>query len=346
MKKKISYASAGVNIDAADDTKRAMAKSLETKNPLILNRIGAFASLCDASFPDYDSPVLVCKTEEPGTKQKIAFQYGRYEGICFDMINHLINDVIVMGAKPMFVQDLIVCGRMEKEVIKKLVDDIALACKAQECVLTGGETSEQPTVLESGMYVLGSSCIGVVEKSKIIDGGAIRAGDTVLAVASSGVHTNGYTLIRALIKEHVDILSARIGKRTFLDEILIPHRCYYQTVKHLFVNPVLHGMAHITGGGIQGNLNRILPKGLDAAIDVSSIKILPIFTFLREKSGNDDADMMKTFNLGVGMTLVVDTSQAESIAKDITKKGVECYRIGTIVKNGSQKVKMEGTLKW
>ncbi len=346
MPQKISYASAGVNIDAAEDTKRAMAKSLETKNPLVLNRIGAFASLCDGSFPDYEHPILVCKTEEPGSKQKIAFQYKRRGGICFDMIHHLINDVIVMGAKPLFVQDLIVCGKMQKEVIKKLVDDIARACRAQGCVLTGGETSEQPSVLEAGMYVLGSSCIGVVEKSKIVDGSAIREGDTVLALASSGVHTNGYTLIRALIKEDGGILNTRIGKKTFLDEILVPHRCYYQELKDLFARPALHGMAHITGGGIAGNLNRILPVGLDAKIDVSQLRILPIFSLLKAKSGNDDPDMMKTFNLGVGMTLVVDPKAADQIAKNLKKKGVDCYPIGKIVKGGSQKVRMEGTLKW
>ena len=346
MSTKITYASSGVDIDNADATKRAMAKSLETNNPLVLNAIGAFASLVDGSFPDYEYPVLVCKTEEPGSKQKIAFQYGRPEGICFDMINHLINDVIVMGAKPMFVQDLIVCGKLEKGVVKKLVDDIAIACKAQGCVLTGGETSEQPSILEAGTYVLGSSCIGVVEKSKIIDGSAIREGDTVLALSSSGIHTNGYTLVRALIKEDPKILEARVGKETFLNAILTPHRCYYQEIKNLFGHPALHGMAHITGGGIPGNLNRVLPEGLDAEINADAIRILPIFRFIKEKSGNDDAEMMKTFNLGVGMTIVVDLKEAESIADDLTKRGVDCYPIGKIVKGESKSVRINGKLNW
>ncbi len=346
MPKKISYSAAGVDIDAADATKKSMAKSLETKNPLVLNKIGAFASLVDGSFKDYKHPVLVCKTEEPGSKQKIAFQYKKTDGICFDLINHLMNDVIVMGAKPMFVQDLIVCGKMEKEVITKLVADIAKASEAHGAVLTGGETSEQPGILEAGTYVLGASCIGVVEKSKIIDGSRIKAGDTVLALASSGVHTNGYTLVRALMKEDLKIIDEKITGKTFLDHILEPHRSYYHAVKDLFENPALHGMAHITGGGIPGNLNRILPQGLDAEIDAAAIKVLPIFSFIKEKSGNDDADMIKTYNLGVGMNLVIDPSAKDAVIKHLKSFNIDCYPIGKIISGESQTVSMKGNLKW
>lgn len=344
--KKLTYTSSGVDIANADATKKKMAGSLSTDSPLILNKIGAFASLVDGRFPKYTHPVLVCKTEEPGSKQLLAFKYRRIESICYDLINHLINDVIVMGAKPLFVQDLIVCGKLDKNVVNQLVKDIALACKAQGAVLTGGETSEQPGVLEAGTYVLGASCIGVVEKSKIIDGSAIEAGDTILALKSSGLHTNGYTLVRALMKEHPEILQEKVGGRSFLDAILTPHCCYYQSLKDLFRNPGLHGMAHITGGGIPGNLNRILPKGLDAVIDASAIRILPIFRFIQKKSGNDNADMMKTFNLGVGMAIVVDPSAVQAITKHLKANDVHCYPIGTIVKGGSQRVRMEGKLEW
>lgn len=345
-KKKISYSSAGVNIDNADATKRGMAESLRTENPLVLNSIGAFASLCDGSFPGYKNPVLVCKTEEPGSKQLLAFQYGYQTSICYDLINHLINDVIVMGARPMFVQDLIVCGKLEGEVIKGLVRDIAAACKAQDCVLTGGETSEQPAVLAPGTYVLGASCIGVAEKSRIIDGSTIKPGDIVLGLESSGVHTNGYTLIRALIKEDPSILKADVGGRTFLDAVMEPHRCYWKSLQGIMQHPGLHGMAHITGGGIPGNLNRILPKSLDANIDFSSISVLPIFSYIRERSQNDDADMIKTFNLGVGATLVVSPDAAEDLAKHIEKSGVGTKTIGSIVDGGSGMVRTSGSLTW
>lgn len=344
--KKLTYTSSGVNIAAADATKQEMASSLQTDSPLVLNKIGAFASLVDGRFPGYTHPVLVCKTEEPGSKQKIAFQYKRTEGICFDLIHHLINDIMVMGAKPLFVQDLIVCGTLEKEIVSTLVKDIAKACKAQGAVLTGGETSEQPGVLQPGMYVLGASCIGVVEKAKIIDGSGIKPGDIVLALPSSGLHTNGYTLVRALMKASPGLRDERVGNATFLDAILTPHRCYYQGVRGLFSNAGLHGMAHITGGGLPGNLNRILPKGMDGVIDAGAIRLLPVFRFIKKKSGNDDADMIRTFNLGVGMTLVVAPSSVAAVTKHLRANGLDCYPIGAIVKGGSQKVRMEGKLQW
>ncbi len=346
MLKKITYAAAGVDISVADKMKKGIAKDLETTNPLVLNKIGAFSSLCDAAFPSYKHPVLVCKTEEPGSKQLLAFKYKRVRGICYDLINHLINDVIVMGATPLFIQDLIVCGKLEKDVVSDLVKYIAEACKVQGCALTGGETSEQPNVLAAGTYVLGASCIGVAEKEEIIDGSSITEGDTVLAIESSGPHTNGYTLIRALIDQDNMILDAEIGGRKFLDLIMEPHRCYFSALKDLFKNPGLHGMAHITGGGIQGNLNRILPSGLDAVIDLSAIRVLPVFSFIREKSGNDDADMMRTFNLGVGMTIVVDKKAVGEVIDHLKKHNLACYEIGNIVSGGSQSVRMEGKLKW
>jgi phosphoribosylformylglycinamidine cyclo-ligase len=344
--KKISYKSAGVDIDAADATKKKMAGSLKTDNPLVLNTIGAFASVCDASFPGYKHPVLICKTEEPGSKQLLAFQHKRVKGICYDLINHLINDVIVMGAAPLFIQDLIVCGKLEKEVVGDLVKHIAAACKEQGSALTGGETSEQPNVLPAGSYVLGASCIGVAEKDRVVDGKKIKAGDTVLAVQSSGPHTNGYTLIRALIASDPKILDADVDGRTFLDAIMEPHRCYYQSLKDLFMNPGLHGMAHITGGGIPGNLNRVLPEGLDASIDAAKIRVLPIFTFIKDKSGNDDADMIKTFNLGVGMTLVVDPKIENEVIAHLESFSIDCYPIGEIVEGGAQNVRMEGSISW
>ncbi len=346
MSKKITYAAAGVNIDTADKMKKGIAKDLETKNPLVLNKIGAFSSLCDAAFPGYDHPVLVCKTEEPGSKQLLAFKYKRVRGICYDLINHLVNDVIVMGATPLFIQDLIVCGKLEKDVVSELVKHMAEASKAQGCALTGGETSEQPNVLAAGTYVLGASCIGVAEKAKIIDGSAIQENDTVLAIESSGPHTNGYTLIRALIDRDPTILEKSIGGKKFVDLIMEPHRCYFPALKDLFKNSGLHGMAHITGGGIQGNLNRILPEGLDAVIDASKIKVLPIFSFIKDESGNDDADMLKTFNLGVGMTIVVEPKEVNNFIVHLKKHDLECYEIGKIVKGGSQSVQMRGNLNW
>jgi phosphoribosylformylglycinamidine cyclo-ligase len=342
MTESLSYKDAGVDIDNADATKRAMAAALETTNKRVLNKIGAFASLFDASFPEMKHPVLVLKTEEPGSKQKLAFQHGRVRSICFDMINHLVNDIIVMGATPLSVQDAVICGKLEKPVVNELVAAIAEACKAQECVLTGGETSEQPGVIEPGTYILSSSIIGVVEKDRIIDGSTITPGDVVIAVESSGLHTNGYSLVRALLARNHDLAGAKIDGKPFLELILEPHRCYYHAVKGLFNHPGLHGMAHITGGGIGGNLDRVLPADIDAVVDLSTIKMPNVFREIQRRGNVPPEDMLRTFNLGVGLTVVAAPGSAAEILTHLNRF-FPAYPIGEIVR-GEQKVRFSGNL--
>jgi len=281
----LNYKKSGVNIDVANKTKKEMAGALKTNNRRVLNKLGAFASLYDIKFPGYKNPVLALKTEEPGSKQLLAFQYNKIEAVCHDMINHLINDCIVMGADPLTVQDAVICGKLEKEKVKRIVQGIADACKKQGCVLTGGETSEQPNVIPEGTYILTSSIVGIAEKSRIIDGSKIRARDVVLCLESSGVHTNGYSLLRKLIAQEPKIVNEKISGKKFIDLILEPHRCYYQTVKGLFRTGKVKGMAHITGGGIRENLNRVLPANLSAEIDLGAYQILPIFKFIKKKTG-------------------------------------------------------------
>ena len=224
-----------------DDNQQVMANSLETTDKRVFNKIGAFASLFDGTFPEYEHPVLVLKMEEPGSKQKLAFQYNRISSICYDLINHLINDIIVLGATPLVVQDVIICGKLEKAVVTQIVDSLSRACGEQGCVLTGGETSEQPGVIEAGTYVLAASIVGVVEKSKIIDGAKIAKGDSILAVASNGLHTNGYSLVRALMAQKPEIIEMQVGEDSFLDAILKPHKCYYQSFRDWFNLSELHG---------------------------------------------------------------------------------------------------------
>lgn len=345
MTERISYEQAGVNIDAADAAKRQMAESINRGDERVFNKLGAFASLVDGRFSYYREPVLVLKTEEPGSKQKLAFKHGRVASICYDLINHLINDIIVMGAQPMYVQDCIICGKIEPEVVKELVASLAAACREQGCTLVGGETSEQPGVIEAGVYVLSASIVGVVDKPRILDGSKITEGDVVLAVASNGLHTNGYSLVRALIDRDPSILDRQIGEESFLEAIMRPHLCYWQAFKGLFDLPGLHGMAHITGGGIAGNLNRILPEGLGACVDLEKIQILPIFEHLRQIGNLDDADMLKTFNVGVGMTLVADSAAVEKVQAHLKDHNLNCYPIGRIVK-GSKQVSCNGNLNW
>lgn len=343
--KKLSYKEAGVDIDTANDTKRQMSDILASNNARLLNTVGAFASLFSGSFPEYKDPVLVLKTEEPGSKQKLALAHGKVESICQDLINHLVNDAIVMGARPLSVQDCIVCGKLEKDIVLRLVKGMADACKANEAVLTGGETSEQPGVVPAGTYILTASIVGVVDREKIIDGSKIQAGDKVIALPSSGIHTNGYSLVRKIMEAHPDIEKEVVDGQSFIDAILTPHRGYYAALKELFGTPGLVGLAHITGGGIKENLNRILPVSLNARIALERVRILPIFKTLRKIGGLDDADMLRTFNIGVGMAAVVRPDAAEACMAHIRSHGIDAYEIGEIVA-GEKTVEFQGSLRW
>ncbi|MBI3816723.1 phosphoribosylformylglycinamidine cyclo-ligase [Candidatus Peregrinibacteria bacterium] len=341
----LSYAASGVNISAADRAKRGMAKDLKTTDRRVLNALGAFASLFDARFPGYRHPVLVLKTEEPGSKQKLALEHGHARSLCFDMINHLVNDIAVMGATPLAVQDAIICGKLESATVREIVRGIADACRAQGCVLTGGETSEQPCVLPTGTYIVTSSIVGVVEKARVIDGSRIREGDCVIGVASNGLHTNGYSLVRALLTKHPRLAKQKIGSRTFLETILLPHTCYYRAIRDLFQDRSLHGMAHITGSGIGGNLKRILPRNLDARINLSAINILPVFRVIRALSSASDREMLRTFNLGIGLAIVAKRSEVKRIITHLRRHGHRSSVIGEIVR-GRKTVKFGGGLQW
>ena len=331
-----SYSKAGVDISYTDAMKREMAVYLTTENPRVLNGLGPFASLYDIGFPGIEDPVLVLKSEEPGSKQKLAMEYGYVESICHDMINHLVNDIAVMGAKPLAVLDTIVCGKAEKETMKAFVKGISEACRENECDLVGGETSIQPEVVNPGLYILTSSIAGIVPRGRIIDGSGIREGDKVLAAASNGLHTNGYTLIRFLMEKIPRIKLERIEGETFIEQIMKPHTPYYRAIKTVTRGNGVRGMAHITGGGIEGNLCRIIPDGLCAEIDLRQLKTLPIFTYIKNAGNIEEQEMLSTFNCGAGLLLVVDQEHAREIAEQM-KQYYDCYEIGEIRK-GEKKV--------
>jgi phosphoribosylformylglycinamidine cyclo-ligase len=346
MSTPISYKTSGVDIDVADATKRNMAKSLATKDPRVLNQIGAFASLFDGKFPNMKDPILVLKMEEPGSKQKLAFERGLVRSVCFDMINHLINDIVVMGATPLAVQDAVICGKLEQKVVEEIVQSVADACREQECSLVGGETSEQPGVLAPGTYVLTASIVGVVDKSSVIDGSRIAEGDTVIAVQSSGLHTNGYSLVRALMARDPLLENSPVGKETFIEAIMRPHRCYYQPLKGLFTEPGLHGLAHITGGGIEGNLCRIIPRGLCAQVDVSRLRVSEVFKVIQRRGDVSQADMLKTFNLGAGLVAVCAPQSASRIISAFAEHGIEAYPVGVVEKASESKpIRLTGDLE-
>lgn len=340
----LSYSKAGIDITYTDTIKREMAKHLDTKDDRVLNGLGPFASLYDIKFQEIENPVLVLKSEEPGSKQKLAIEYGYSESICHDMVNHLVNDIVVMGAKPLAVLDTIVCGNAEADTIKTLVKGVSDACKENECSLVGGETSIQPLVVDPGVYVLTSSIAGIVERSKVIDGSQIKEGDAVLAIASNGLHTNGYSLVRLLMDKMPQIKLDKIDGLTFIEQIMKPYTPYYRSIKDLFDKDVIHGMAHITGGGIEGNLCRIIPEGLSAKIDLSKIKILDIFKYIRNNGNISDEEMLRTFNCGVGFNIVTNQKDKAAVMHHVSRF-YDCYEIG-VIESGDRKVKFENRLNW
>ncbi|MCL2773932.1 MAG: phosphoribosylformylglycinamidine cyclo-ligase [Oscillospiraceae bacterium] len=339
----LTYSRAGVDIIYTDTIKSEMNDFIDMDNPRVLNGIGAFASLYDIKIDNIKNPVLVLKAEVPGTKQKLAMEYGYTESICHDMINHLVNDIIVMGAMPLAVLDTIVCGSAEKETIKGFVKNISDACKINECALVGGETSVQPNVFEKGAYILTASIAGIVDRDAIIDGSEIQENDVVLAVASNGLHTNGYSLVRLLMNEMPEIKKEKIGGESFIEAIMKPHTSYYKCVKDLIAGKKIRGMAHITGGGIEGNLHRIIPDGLCANVDLSKIKILPIFKYIKDNGNISDIEMLN-LNCGVGLIVIAAESISDFIVRHISRY-YKCYAIGKII-SGNEKIKFDNRLKF
>ena len=340
----MTYGKAGVDISYTDSIKREMAVYLHSQNPRVLNELGPFASLYDIRFDSIESPVLVLKSEEPGSKQKLAIKFGYTESICHDMVNHLVNDIAVMGAKPLAVLDTIICGNAEKDTIKSLIKGISEACQENECDLVGGETSVQPGVVDKGVYVLTASIAGIVDRKNIIDGSRIKPGDRIIALASNGLHTNGYSLVRHMIDAMPHIQNEKVGNESFLEAIMKPHTPYYKAIKRLFGNSSVHGMAHITGGAMEGNLSRIIPQGLSARIDLSHIRIPQVFKYIKTNGNVADNEMLKTFNCGVGLVVVADSNAESAIQKALSESCIS-YTIGEVIE-GNRLVTFENNLNW
>jgi phosphoribosylformylglycinamidine cyclo-ligase len=243
------------------------------------------------------------------------------------------------------VQDCIICGTIDPAIVKELVDGLAEACRAQGCVLTGGETSVQPGVVADGVYVLSANAIGVVERDRIIDGSGTETGDVVLAVASNGLHTNGYTLVRKLLEDNPALKETDIDGESFLDVVMRPHKCYYQAIRKLFQQNGLKSFAHITGGGIGDNLNRVLPTSLDASVDLSLLRVPAVFGVIRAAGKVSDTDMVRTFNTGVGLAVVCSPEAAPAIIEHMQRNDCACYPIGEIVP-GSGNVQLSGAVVW
>ena len=325
---KQSYALAGVDIEAASKIKKNIARQARaTFQPGVLN-FGSFGSMFQPR--GYEQPVLVSSVDGVGTKLKIAALLGRNDTVGLDIVNHCVNDILCCGASPLFFLDYIATAKLLPQQVKDIVSGIVRACKEVNCSLVGGETAEMPGIYLPETYDLVGFIIGVVEKRNIIDGSSIVPGDIVLGLPSSGLHTNGYSLVRRVfgIDDNPKILDKfypRLGK-TLGEELLVPHRCYYRELEPVL--SLIKGLAHITGGGFQGNISRILPRGLAAHVDRDSWDIPPIFRLIQQQGKVAPEEMHRVFNMGIGMALVCSKSKAGKIAAALP----QAKAIGEIVR--------------
>jgi phosphoribosylformylglycinamidine cyclo-ligase len=340
MTKPITYSDAGVDIDAATRaTDRIKELAKQTFNQRTLSEIGCFGGMFDGAFPQMRQPVLVASADGVGTKLKVAFITGIHNTIGRDLVNHCVNDILVQGARPLFFLDYIAIGKLLPDVVAGIVEGIANGCRENGCVLLGGETAEMPDFYSAGEYDVAGFIVGVVDREKSIDGKRITAGDVLLALPSVGLHTNGYSLARKLFFE-----VAGYHPNTFIDELgmsvgealLQPHLSYLKMLEGLLDAGSIKGLAHITGGGLTDNIPRILPTGTAVEINKGSWPILPIFTLMQKLGNVSEAEMFRTFNMGVGMVIVSSVEEAQAVKTHIPQHGAAIYEIGCVVEGGGE----------
>jgi phosphoribosylformylglycinamidine cyclo-ligase len=334
-----TYREAGVDIDAQDRALAQVKKMVRnTYTSDVLSDQGAFGGLFRPPIKGIKEPVLVASADGVGTKLKVAFLSNRHTTVGRDLVHHCINDILVQGARPLFFLDYLATGRLEPDVVADVIGGVAAACGEQGVALLGGETAEMPGFYGDGEYDLAGFIVGLVDRKKIIDGSAAKDGDVLVGLPSSGLHTNGYSLARTVFFEQLELQAGDSVKelgRTVADELLEIHRCYLEPVWPLIEHGWVHAMAHITGGGLTDNLPRVLPDGLRAVIKVGAWEIPPVFRLLAEKGQVPEDDMWRTFNLGVGMVLVVPPKQLEKVLRSLRESGCSGFPMGNIVKGDS-----------
>jgi len=335
--KKKAYARAGVDVDLGNLVKqRIQARVKSTHGPEVLGKIGGFGGLFAPNFSGMREPVLVASVDGVGTKLKVAFSLGRHDTVGADLVNHCVNDIAVLGARPLFFLDYIGAEKLETKVFDQLLSGFAKACRAAGCALIGGETAQMPGMYRKGEYDLAGCIVGVVDRKKMIDGGKIRSGDLILGLPSNGLHTNGYSLARKILFEKMRLRpSARIkGVKHSLGTELLRVHTNYQPLLAKIPEGTIHGLAHITGGGLVDNLPRVLPKSCDAMIEIGSWRVPPIFELLQQNGKVDRAEMYQVFNMGIGMVAIVSEKDADQVIRQLRAK-----RIGRI-ERGSGKTQL------
>lgn len=340
-----AYRKAGVDIDAGNEAVERMKKHVKkTFRPEVLTGLGGFGALFQPDMKKYEEPILVSGTDGVGTKLKIAFAMDKHDTIGIDAVAMCVNDVVVQGAEPLFFLDYLACGKVLPEKIEAIVKGIADGCEMSGCALIGGETAEMPGMYADGEYDIAGFTVGIVDRKKLIDGSAIAPGDVVLGLASSGVHSNGFSLVRKVLLEdaglsldsHVDELGTTLGA-----SLLTPTRIYVKPLLEVMNEYQIKGMVHVTGGGFYDNIPRVLPAGIQVDVEKGTWPVLPIFSLIQEKGGITDYDMYRTFNMGIGMILVVSAQNSDAVVDKLASLGEKAYRIGTVVE-GNDEVRLVG----
>ena len=335
MTKPITYSDAGVDIDAATRaTDKIKELARRTFNQRTLSEIGSFGGMFDGAFPNLQQPVLVASADGVGTKLKIAFAAGVHNTVGRDLVNHCVNDILVQGARPLFFLDYIATGKLLPDVVAGIVEGVANGCRENGCVLLGGETAEMPDFYSAGEYDIAGFIVGVTDRERVIDGKRITRGDVLLALPSVGLHTNGYSLARKLFFEvaghevntYLDELGMTVG-----EALLQPHVSYLKALDSLLNSGSIKGLAHITGGGLTDNIPRILPEGCAVEIDKGSWPVLPVFKLMQKLGNVSEAEMYRTFNMGVGMVIVCAPEDREAITLQLSDQKAECFEVGRVV---------------
>jgi len=330
--KGLSYKDAGVDIDAGNALIEKIKPAVKsTTRTGVMGSIGGFGGLFDLSKLNYQNPVLVSGTDGVGTKLKLANRMDDHSTIGIDLVAMCVNDIIVLGAEPLFFLDYYACGKLETDQAAEVIAGIAHGCKQAGCALIGGETAEMPGMYTKGDYDLAGFVVGVVEKGETLTGENIKEDDVIIGIASSGPHSNGYSLIRKILEVNNTNLSEKLGDKTIGQLLLEPTKIYVKPLLNLLDSAIeVNGIAHITGGGLTENISRVIPKGLAISIDLSSWECVDIFTWLQEKGQISDEEMLRTFNCGIGMVVIVNKNDSEECLDNLQKSGLKCWEIGHV----------------
>ncbi len=343
----LTYRDAGVDVEAGRNLVRAIAPLMEsTRREGVLGEVGGFGGFFQVP-EKFREPVLVAGADGVGTKLALAQMAGGHKSVGVDLVAMCANDVLCHGAEPLFFLDYFAAGRLEPEVAQGVLEGVAAGCREAGCALLGGETAEMPGFYGRGVYELAGFCVGAVERASLIDGSAVREGDSLLGLPSSGLHSNGFSLVRKVLLEKEDLSLDEVSgpfKRSLKEELLEPTRIYVKPILSLLERVSIHGIAHITGGGIPENLGRVLPQGLRARLEPGSWPVHPIFSFLADRGGIEESEMYGTFNMGLGMILILGEEDFREAASILGAHGLEAFRVGRVERGKAPRVSIGGGL--